>query len=193
MSDLDDIIQRCTQGELAAFTELFNLYQARVYRLSVTILRNEQDAEDVVQDVFVRLFERIRDYRGESAFNTWLTAVVVNRCRDRLRRRKVRQALSLSRLRGRASADSVTELVAQRQRRQTLWTLVDRLEDKYRLPVILHYHEELPCAQVAEALDLRISTVYSRLNTARIRLREMLQQHSRLDGGGMSRSYGEEN
>lgn len=191
MSDLDDIIQRCAQGELAAFTELFNLYQAQVYRLSVTILRNEQDAEDVVQDTFVRLFERIQDYRGESSFNTWLTAVVVNRCRDRLRRRKVRQVFSLGRLRGRARADDLTELVAQRQRRQTLWTLVDCLEDKYRLPVILHYHEGLPCAHVAEALDVRISTVYSRLNTARVRLREMLQQQSRLDVGEVSKSYGE--
>lgn len=187
MSDQDGLVQRCRQGELAAFTELFHAYQARVYRLAITILRDELEAEDVVQDVFVRVFERISDYRGESAFTTWLTAIVVNRCRDKLRRRRVRQALSLDRLRGRASADDLAELVARRQQRQSLWALVDRLDDKYRLPVILHYHEGLPCGEVARALNLRTSTVYSRLNAARVRLRAMLQEQTKSESREVER------
>ncbi len=182
MSDHDQLVQRCQHGELAAFTELFQAYQAQVYRLAVTVLRDEYEAEDVVQDVFVRVFERIGGYRGESAFTTWLKAIVVNRCRDRLRRRKVRRALSLDRLRGRASEDDLTELVARRQQRQSLWELVDQLDDRYRLPVILHYHEGLPCGEVARVLNLRVSTVYSRLNAARIRLRNMLQERAEMDG-----------
>jgi RNA polymerase sigma-70 factor (ECF subfamily) len=176
MTDLGKLVRRCQQGELAAFTELFHAYQGRVYRLAVTILRDERDAEDALQDVFERVFERIKDYRWQSAFSTWLTAIVVNRCRDKLRRRKVRRALSLDRLRGRANDVNLAETVARRQRRQTLWALVDRLDDKHRLPVILHYHEGLPCEEVARALGLRTSTVYSRLNTARVRLRAMLQE-----------------
>ena len=176
MSDLDNLVQRCRRGELAAFTELFDIYQALAYRLAVAILHDPHDAEDAVQDVFVRVFERIRDYRGESAFTTWLTAIVVNRCRDKLRKRKVRRALSLDRLRGQAGKDDLVETVARRQNRRTLWALVDRLDDKHRLPVILHYHEGLPCEEVGRALGLRTSTVYSRLNTARVRLRAMLQE-----------------
>lgn len=178
MSELDELVRRCRQGELAAFTELFRSYEARVYRLAVTILRDEQDAEDAVQDAFLRVFERIKDYRGESSFSTWLTAIVVNLCRDKLRRRKVRRALSLSRLRGRASSDAadLAEVVAACQQRQTLWSLVARLEEKYRLLVILHYHEGLSCGEVARVLGLRVSTVYSRLNTARLRLRAMLRE-----------------
>jgi RNA polymerase sigma-70 factor (ECF subfamily) len=182
MSDHDELVQRCRQGELAAFTELFHAYQARVYRLAVAVLSDEREAEDVVQDVFVRVFERIGDFRGESAFTTWLTAIVVNRCRDKLRRRKVRQALSLNRLRGRASEDDVSELVTRRQQRQRLWALVDRLDDKHRMPVILHYHEGLPCGEVARILDLRVSTVYSRLNAARVRLRGMLREQAEIAG-----------
>ena len=176
MSDLDNLVQRCRRGELAAFTELFDSYQARAYRLAIAILHDPHDAEDAVQDVFVRVFERIRDYRGESAFSTWLTAIVVNRCRDKLRKRKVRRALSLDRLRGQAGKDDLVETVERRQKQRTLWALVDRLDDKHRLPVILHYHEGLPCKEVARALGLRTSTVYSRLNTARVRLRAMLQE-----------------
>jgi RNA polymerase sigma-70 factor (ECF subfamily) len=180
MSNLDRLVQRCRQGDLCAFTELFHACQARVYRLAIAILRDEKDAEDTVQDVFVRVFERVQDYRGESAFTTWLTAIAVNCCRDKLRRRRVRRALSLDRLRGRASEGDLAEVVARRQQRQTLWALVDRLEDKYRLPVILHYHEGLPCDEVARALGLRVSTVYSRLNTARLRLRAMVQERTRV-------------
>lgn len=176
---LDELVHRCQRGELAAFTELFRHYETRIYRLAMTILRNERDAEDAVQDVFLRVFERIRDYRGESSFETWLTAIVVNVCRDRLRRQKVRRVLSLDRLRGQIGSDDVAEVVADRLQRQTLWSLVDRLEEKYRLPVILHYHENLPCGEVARILGLRTSTVYSRLNTARLRLRVMLREQSK--------------
>ena len=176
MSDLDELVQRCQRGELAAFTELFRRYEARIYRLAVTILRHERDAEDAVQDVCLRVFERIKRYRAESSFDTWLTAIIVNVCRDRLRRQKVRRALPLGWLYGQASSENVVETVADRMQRQTLWALVDRLEEKYRLPVILHYHEGLSCGEVAQVLALRTTTVYSRLNTARVQLRAMLRE-----------------
>ena len=102
MSHLDNLVQRCQQGELAAFSELFEQQETAVYRLALTILQNEQDAEDAVQDVFLRIFEQIKNYRGQSSFRTWLTAIVVNSCRDKLRRRKVRRAFALDWLRGHA-------------------------------------------------------------------------------------------
>jgi RNA polymerase sigma-70 factor (ECF subfamily) len=176
MSELDSLVQRCQQGELGAFTSLFHRYEARIYRLAMTILREERDAEDAVQDACLRVFERIKHYRAESSFETWLTAVVVNVCRDRLRRRKVRQALPLSQFHDQASSGDLAETVAGELRRQTLWSLVNRLQEKYRLPIILHYHEGLSCGEVAEVLALRTTTVYSRLNTARVQLRAMLQE-----------------
>ena len=176
MSHLDNLVTRCQQGELAAFSELFRQQETAVYRLALTILQNEQDAEDAVQDVFLRIFEQIKGYQGQAAFKTWLTAIVVNSCRDKLRRRKVRRALSLDWLRGHASHHNVPDEVDQRQQSQKLWVLINtQLDDNHRLPLILHYHERLPCAEVADILGIRVSTVYSRLNTARQRLREQLQ------------------
>ena len=176
MAQLDNLVQRCQQGELAAFSELFKMQETAVYRLALTILQNEQDAEDAVQDVFLRIFEQIKQYQGQAAVNTWLTAIVVNSCRDKLRRRKVRRALSLDWLRNQASHHNVPETVDQRQQSQQLWTLINtQLDDKHRLPLILHYHQRLSCAEVADILGIRVSTVYSRLNTARLRLREQLQ------------------
>lgn len=176
MSELEKLVQHCQQGELAAFTSLFRRYEARIYRLAVAILQDEQDAEDAVQDACLRVFERIKHYRAESSFETWLTAVVVNVCRDRLRRRQVRHALSFDQFHGQASSGDLAETVAGELRRQTLWSLVDRLQEKYRLPIILHYYQGLSCGEVAEVLALHTTTVYSRLNTARIQLRAMLRE-----------------
>jgi RNA polymerase sigma-70 factor (ECF subfamily) len=179
MRELDALIHRCQQGELAAFTELFRHFEARVYRLALTILRDEHDAEDALQDVFLRVFKQIRSYQGASAFETWLTAILVNTCRDRLRRRKVRFAISLDWLRDRSSDHDVARIVNQRQQQRQLWSMVDRLEEKYRLPVILHYHEGFSCDEVGRILDLPTRTIYSRLNTARVQLRRMLNEQSK--------------
>lgn len=179
MSDVDQLVQRCKQGELAAFTRLFRDHEARLYRLAVTILGNEHDAEDALQDAYIRIFERIKGFRGKSALETWMTAIMVNVCRDRLRRQRVRRALPLDWLRRQAEGGDVTKDVGARMKRQTLWSLVDRLDDKHRLPVILHYHQGWSCGEVADILAVRTSTVYSWLNTARVQLRTMLQAESR--------------
>jgi RNA polymerase sigma-70 factor (ECF subfamily) len=179
MSGLDELVQRCKRGDLAAFTRLFRDHEARLYRLAVTILRNEGDAEGALQDTYIRIFERIGRFRGQSSFETWMTTIMVNICRDRLRRRKVRRALPLDWLRNQAGDEDIAREVGARSQRQTLWTLVDRLDDKHRLPVILHYHEGWSCGEVADILAMRTSTVYSRLNTACVRLRAMLQAESR--------------
>jgi RNA polymerase sigma-70 factor (ECF subfamily) len=179
MSDSDELVQRCKQGDLAAFSRLFRDHEARLYRLAVTILGNERDAEGALQDAYIRIFERIKGFRGKSALETWITAIMVNVCRDRLRRRRVRSALPLDWLRHRAGGGDVARDVGARMQRQTLWSLVDRLDDKHRLPVILHYHQGWSCGEVADILAVRTSTVYSRLNTARLQLRTMLQAESR--------------
>ena len=138
MSELDELVQRCKQGDLAAFSRLFRDHEARLYRLAATILHNEGDAEDALQDTYIRVFERINRFRGKSTFETWMTAIMVNVCRDRLRRRKVRSALPLDWLRDQAADSDVVRDVGARNQRQMLWSLVGRLDDKHRMPVILH-------------------------------------------------------
>jgi RNA polymerase sigma-70 factor (ECF subfamily) len=178
MSSIDNLVVRCQQGELAAFTELFRQHEARFYRLAVAILQQEQDAEDAVQDAFIRIFEQIQRYEGKSSFNTWATAVVVNVCRDKMRRQKVRRVLTLEWLGNRPSEHNVVDEVTRRETAVTLWTHIGNLDEKHRLPLILHYHERLSCEEVAQILGLPTSTVYSRLNTARQRLRVLLQSEN---------------
>lgn len=177
----EELVQRCRRGDLCAFTRLFRRFQDRLYDLACAILHNEADAEDAVQDTFLRVFRDIARYRHESSFETWLVAVTVNVCRDRLRRRRVRQALSLELLGPRQLVDNLRQgadpaaQVLQEERRHSVWALADRLDERYRLPLILRHYYGLSCGEVAEVLHLSSGTVYAYLSEGRRRVREMLE------------------
>jgi RNA polymerase sigma-70 factor (ECF subfamily) len=177
MAELEDLIRRCQEGELDAFGKLFRRYEGRMYRLAVAVLHLEQDAEDALQDSCLRVFERIRSYRGDASFETWLTAIVLNVCRDRLRRRKVRQWLSLGRRAEGADIDAseLLDTVAGQLEKRMLWAMVDRLEDRHRLALVLRYQENLSCVEIAQAFGVPVRTVYSYLDTGRAKLRAMFQ------------------
>lgn len=176
------MVSQCQEGHLDAFTALFNHCQNHVYDVACAILRNEAAAEDAVQDTFLAVFQKIGSYKGEASFETWLIAITINQCRMRLRKQKVRQFLSLERLSrerlfgSRGSGEGVADTVHQRQRRQTLWELVDQLDDRLRLPLILRYRYALPCGEIANILGRRQSTVYQHLHEGRKLLEKMAQQ-----------------
>jgi len=179
---IETIVQRCQQGDLAAFATLFTRFQHRIYDLACAILHDEVDAEDTVQDTFLRAFERIADFRGESSFETWLVAIAVNRCRDRLRRRRARRTLPLESLKPPWLArllglgQDPEAVLEWREGRASLWAMVDRLDDRLRLPLILRYHYGLRCDEVARVLDLTTGTVYGQLSEGRRLLRQVLQE-----------------
>jgi RNA polymerase sigma-70 factor (ECF subfamily) len=198
--DVRDLVQRCRQGDLCAFTTLFERFQDRLYDLAWAILRDGTEAEDAVQDTFLRVFEHIDRYRGESSFETWLVAVAVNVCRDRLRRRKVRRALSLEGLvhgpgcvgrwlaRTLGHGEDPSAAMQRREQHHSLWALVDRLDERQRLALILRYRYGLSCAEVAEVLGLSTGTVYVYLSRGRQQLRAMIEaQENRVPGGEAGR------
>lgn len=182
MSNMQVVIRRCQEGQLDAFTTLFRHYQNHVYELACVILHDEAAAEDVVQDSFLAVFQHIANYRGDSTFKTWLTAVVVNQCRTQLRKRKIRKALSLEQLspggffRSGANREDLSDVVYRRQQHQTLWDLVDQLPDRLRLPMILRYRYGLPCPDIGVILNKRKSTIYQYLKEGRCELERMAQE-----------------
>lgn len=181
--DLSQLITRSQQGDLHAFADLFDHYQDRLFDLAWSILREREAAKDAVQETFLKLFQKIEGYRAEAAFETWLIAILVNECRGRLRRQKVRRVLSLESLRperpfapGQAEQNPA-HIVSERMRRQSLWQLVNKLDDRLRLPILLRYRYRygLACEEIANALGLATSTVYEQLSQARKQLRQMRQ------------------
>ena len=171
-------VRRFQQGDLEAFTHLFERYQDRVYDLACVILRDEAAAQDVVQDTFLTVFQKAHRFRGDSSFETWLLAIAVNQCRGRLRRQKIRQMVPLEKLNPirwlRGSGDNPLSLIEEKTQRENLWRLVDELPDRLRLPLILRYRSGLTCAEIATVLKKKRSTIYQALHEARHELQKKI-------------------
>jgi len=177
--DSNDLALRCQAGEAEAFDILFSQHKDQVYRIAIALLKQPQDAEDAVQEVFLRVHRAIDSFdpqRGQ--FTTWLYQVTVNYCRSRLRRKRFfTTPWQKDQLEERVPDNpSVERQVLQSEFQQILWEEVNALGDKHRLVVILHYYMDLSCERIAEVLGCRVGTVYSRLHTARHRLQEGLEQ-----------------
>lgn len=177
--DLDRIIDRCQQGDTAVFDQLVNQYQARIYDLACFMVRDETAAHDIVQETFIRVYQRLHTFQGQSTFETWLIAIATNCSRDYLRRQRLRQTLSLEALTPRwlrrlAGRQEQPEQHFERTQ-QNIWFWVDRLDERLRLVMLLRYRYELSCPEIGQVLGIATTTVYDRLGEGRQRLREMLQ------------------
>ncbi len=150
-----------------------------IQRLALTILDNgsadaQAEADDAAQETFIAASRALPGFRGEASLKTWLTAIAVNQCRGRLRKRRTRQRLQslISNLQLRtAHSPSPEDSALASDADHRLWAAVDALDEKHRLPLLLRYAHELPTAEIAAALGLPEGTIHSRLHHARARLK----------------------
>lgn len=160
------LIGQCQQGDREGFRALFEAYRDRVYTLAAYFSGDEATAKDVTQEVFVKLFQRIGDFRGNSLFDTWLYRLVMNTCMDE--RRRSRRFVPLQLLTG---VNQMTRESHEQDRMRAeiaglVQAAVKRLTPKLRLPVVLRYVEELSYEEIAAVLGCSQGTVASRLNRA---------------------------
>lgn len=180
MPDDHALVERCQHGDDTAFTLLFRRHHQRLYDLACVILRDEEEAADAVQETFVIVYNKIRSFRGASSFETWLIAIAVNECRARLRRRKVRRFLSLEAMRQRLAGRLVDRqpaperAVELRQQQTQLWACVEHLDERLRVPILLHYARGIPAGEIAEILDIPRNRLYQQLYEGRQQLRRQL-------------------
>jgi RNA polymerase sigma-70 factor (ECF subfamily) len=175
------------QQDTLALDALIREYAPYLQRLALSILDDgmeaalhaQAEAEEAVQDTFLAASRALATFRGDASLKTWLTTIAVNQCRGRLRKRKTRQRLQkiISHLQFAISNAPPTpeESALEADTHRRLWAAVDTLDEKHRLPVILRYVHELPIPEIAAALGLPEGTVHSRLNHARARLKDALQ------------------
>ncbi|MGE5316001.1 MAG: RNA polymerase sigma factor [Acidobacteriota bacterium] len=163
-------------GDRSAYRVLVDRHKDRVRNVVFSIFRDPEIVDDMAQEVFIKAYEALPNFRFESSFYTWLYRITVNKARDEMRKRKVKRFFSL---------DLMTE---QREHHPALQTpaptdmgvadmvsaALDKLPEKFRLPVILKDIEGLSYEEIAEALDCEVGTVKSRLSRARAMLRGIL-------------------
>lgn len=155
--------------ETAAFTAAAEQHQDMVYRIALSHLGDFQDAEDAVQEVFLKLYRQDVAPTGDS-LRYWLIRVTVNHCRDILRSPWRRRRVSMTEL-----AAEQTESVFDREEQRELFHAVMALPEKYRTVLYLFYYEELSIRETAELLKLSRSAVTTRLARARAKLKERLE------------------
>ncbi len=147
---------------------MFERYMNLLYRLCYSILLQKEDAEDAVQDVFLIYYRKQPVFEDEDHEKAWLIRVAVNRCRDMLRRRKIRSAVPLSEVEETLAAQGV-----EQEESDTL-TAIYGLPEKYRVVMILHYLEEYPVKDVAKLCGITQSAVKMRLARGREQLKKSL-------------------
>ena len=178
------LVQQCATGDEAACSRLVTDHQRMVYQLGLQLLGDSQEAMDLSQEVFLRVFRTIRQFRGQSTLRTWIYRIVVNQASNRLRwwrRRRRSQQVPID-----EHATPRTELVESRnfaqpdrllEQRETagrVWTALDDLPFDQRTAIVLREIHGLSYEEIADSLGVAVGTVKSRLARARTTLRSRL-------------------
>jgi RNA polymerase sigma-70 factor (ECF subfamily) len=186
----DQLVEKARQGDYEAFAALVSRYERRIFALALRIVRRSHDAEEVVQQTFLSLLEHLEDFRGESAFSTWLLRIATNHALGLLRREAVRATMPLSGGSHESEDDeglpkphyiaewreSPEDILSQKETRALVEQALAELDEKYRLVFVLRDIEGLSTSETAEILGLTEANVKVRLLRARLMLREKLTQ-----------------
>ena len=182
-----ELVQLARAGVGSAFRAIIQRNNRRLFRVARSILKDDSEAEDVVQEVYARAFEHISEFRGDSTLATWLTRIAINEAQGRLRRQRpaVDLAMIESEQKGMsevisfplASSNADPERVAaQREVRRLMERAIDELPDAFRVVFVMRLVEEMSVEETASFLGLREETVKTRLHRARNLLRRALDE-----------------
>ena len=187
MTDDDaGLLRRCLAGDERAYRQVVERYQARVFSLALRMVRQREDAEDLTQETFVRMFRAAERYDPTRPFAAWLFTIASRLCIDHIRRRRL-STVSLSQTEpgtgeertidvedpGLRPDEATSRIEEERRTRE----LIDSLPPHYRIVVMLRHQEDLSYEEIAEALDMPLGTVKARIHRARGLLR------GRIEGG----------
>ncbi len=179
----ENIVERALTGDAEAFSEIVRRWERRIFVLAFGILGREEDARDATQETFLAAFRSLRGFRGEAKVSSWLHRIAVNQCITRQRRAKVRNEAALEDEQERDAAKfsapvsfSPARTVESRQITEAVRCAVNSLPVDLRQIVVMKEFEELTFREIADTLDLPLSTVKSRLYTAMKQLQMRLQK-----------------
>lgn len=181
------LLEQIRLGDRAALGQLLLKHEKRLFNTALRMLSNRDDAAEVTQEAMLKIIQHIDAYRNEAQITTWMTRIVMNQAISRLRRRKLRDHVSLDSARPSSDGeDQATALrrvledtrelgpdsgVEQSEMIHHLHTAIDRLDEDFRAVLILRDLREMDYAQIADVLEVKVGTVKSRLFRARLALR----------------------
>jgi len=183
------LVQKAQAGDFRAFQDLVNRYEGKVYRLAMRMLRNQQDAEDALQETFLQVYRGLKNFEGRSSFSTWLFRLATNVCLMKIRHRGTEpsQLLPLEEYLPQHEEgqhpliqdwpDLPDEILLNKESREKMMEALEKLPPEYRAVFVLRDLEGLSNAQTAEAMGISVPAVKSRLHRARLALRGLLSAY----------------
>lgn len=185
--DDSELISKSKLGDTDAFGQLVDRYQQKVYNIAFRMTNSHEDALDLAQESFLRIYRAIASYKGESAFSTWVFRIASNVCLDEMRKKKrqPRIALSTDSLVAGEEGDYAIEFASgeasnpeqhllQGEMRREITQALNTLSEEHRVVLVLRDIEGYSYEEIADMLGVNIGTIKSRLNRARLALREVL-------------------
>ena len=183
--NLVELVHQSRNGNSQAVEKLVKSCQPTAFRLALSILDDPDEADDVAQDALIQTIRAIPSYRAEATFQTWFYRIIVNNCLGKLRKRRARQRLNrlltdLFRRESRETAPPERQTI-QDESTDRIIRVINDLDPKYRLPIVLRYYQELPIGQIAEILNISSRTVHTRLKFAHTMIKKSLGEIDAID------------
>lgn len=183
--DEKKLIERASSGDAAAFNLLLGAHEKQMYAVAMRMCRNREDAQDCLQEAMLRTFRAIGSFKGQSSFSTWLYRITMNTCLDELRRRKNKKSTSLDGLLDvgwspQDAGESPEKHAIMSETHAKLNAAIRELPDDMRAAIVLRDIHGLPYEEIAQALNVNVGTIKSRISRGREKLREKLGGNAEL-------------
>ena len=186
MQEHELLIKRAQNGDVAAFEQLIETYERKIYNIALGVIKNPHDASDMAQEAIIKIYRSIRGFKGDCSFGVWIYRIVVNTCLDELRKQKKRSALSLewaaedTGLQIKSEDDTPEQALDREESVRIVRVAIDSLDEDYRVAILLRDIQELSYQEIADITNTNLGTVKSRISRARSQLKRKLELHPEL-------------
>jgi RNA polymerase sigma-70 factor, ECF subfamily len=184
------LLHQSKNGDMAAFEQLIEGYQKKVFNIALRMLGNPDDASEVAQEVFIRVYKSVKNFKEESSFSTWIYRITTNTCLDELRKRKNKEHISLDEDIHHEDGDMkrqvedsrpTPDIIAEKNElRKIVKLAINSLSEDHRIVIILRDIQDLSYEEIAKIVKCPEGTVKSRINRARSELKEILKRKREL-------------
>ena len=184
-----ELVRRSQEGDEEAFGELVNKYKTKVFHLAYSLTHDQQTADDLAQEVFIKAYFALKRFKGQSEFGTWVYRIAVNHCRDFLRKKSRMSQISFEDVQAKIAIKDDEMFPEEREkeaeeRRRLMYEAIETLPDRYRVILSLRDIQGYSYDEITKILSLSPGTVDSRLHRARKMLRKKLEPYFSQQGGG---------
>jgi RNA polymerase sigma-70 factor (ECF subfamily) len=171
------LVKLCQSGDNSAFEVLVTRHKDRIYKLIYRMIGDAGEVDDIAQDVFLKVYQKLNKFECRSRFSTWITKITVNQCINYLRSRRRAKLFSTALLRRKTLWVKPDSTIQRDEKCKKVYEAINSLPPKQKAVIVLHYFEDRSCEEIADVLGSSVGTVKSRLFHGRKKLKKLLEPY----------------